>query len=331
MSSPTAVEAKRILRRLACFLGLFIPIYMLLVVILSSVSSGGTTLMQRITDNPVDPGGVGHSLVRFRELEQAGKVDVLFVGSSHCYHSFDPRVFRDRGSEVFNMGSTNQTPLNTRYLLERYLTELSPRFVVMELSYPAMGNDGLESFFDLSVNVEFSSAIARMATALRKPAALNSLISTLYTRLRRPLAEVAQRPVDGQRYWPGGYSEMTTVLSDTTWGDYRDVEIRPEQLEHLRKAIELARERGGEVVLVVQPLPAGYLARIRNAGQVKEAIEAVARETGVTFVDFNEKMSLDPLVHYADEHHLNGVGAALFSEAVADLLQGQRREEGAGR
>src|SRR5688572_16583258 len=94
----------------------------------------------------------GNTLERHRELAQRGPVDVLFVGSSHSYRSFDPQWFKDRGVTTFNMGTTAQAPVNSYYLLERHLKKLAPKTVVYVLFWGVMSGDGIESFLDLSKN-----------------------------------------------------------------------------------------------------------------------------------------------------------------------------------
>ncbi|MBP7450977.1 MAG: hypothetical protein KA817_13150, partial [Flavobacteriales bacterium] len=71
-------------------------------------------------------GGYGHLHTRLQEAEHVGPVDILFLGSSHAYRGFDPRVFRAHGLTTFVLGSSAQSPLQTKVLVERYLDRMRP-------------------------------------------------------------------------------------------------------------------------------------------------------------------------------------------------------------
>ncbi|MCA9161256.1 MAG: hypothetical protein KDA72_23160, partial [Planctomycetales bacterium] len=49
------------------------------------VKFGDNTLLGVSSRSPVRPGGMGYSLQRFRDIENYHDVDVVFLGSSHCY------------------------------------------------------------------------------------------------------------------------------------------------------------------------------------------------------------------------------------------------------
>ena len=76
-------------------------------------------------------------------------VDVLFLGSSHAYRGFDPRIFRKRGYSSFNLGSSAQTPSQTKVWLKRYLKHLNPKIVIYEVYPGTFSSDGIEASLDL--------------------------------------------------------------------------------------------------------------------------------------------------------------------------------------
>lgn len=74
-------------------------------------------------------GSYGHMFTRINEVKQLdSNVDILFLGSSHSYRGFDPRNFKDK--KTFNLGSSSQTPIQTKILLERYLDNINPKTVI---------------------------------------------------------------------------------------------------------------------------------------------------------------------------------------------------------
>ena len=75
-------------------------------------------------------GCYGHSLTRMREVKELSDIDVLIIGSSHAYRGIDPRIFKEKGLNTFNLGSSLQTPINTKILLKKYLDKLKPKLVI---------------------------------------------------------------------------------------------------------------------------------------------------------------------------------------------------------
>src|SRR5689334_14184152 len=64
-------------------------------------------------------GAYGHLFTRVKEIDSVKKVDILFLGSSHSYRGFDPRIFKQYGLTSFNLGSSSQTPIQAKILLEK--------------------------------------------------------------------------------------------------------------------------------------------------------------------------------------------------------------------
>ena len=114
--------------------------------IVSLAANSGKSIQSIFRQYTNIPVGVAHrgesSLVRFRELQTVSDVDIIFIGSSHCYRGFDPRIFERLGLKTFNMGSTSQTPLNSYYLIRDKLDQLKPKLVIIELYPVILAGDG---------------------------------------------------------------------------------------------------------------------------------------------------------------------------------------------
>ena len=64
-------------------------------------------------------GCYGHTFTRMQDAQKTKNVDVLIVGSSHAYRGIDPRILQKDGISAFNLGSSAQTPINTKVLLHQ--------------------------------------------------------------------------------------------------------------------------------------------------------------------------------------------------------------------
>ena len=90
----------------------------------------------------------GHMYSRISEIKNQEDVDILFLGSSHAYRGFDTRIFLENGYKSFNLGSSAQTPTQTKVLVERYLGSLNPELVIYEVYPKTFTMDGVESSLD---------------------------------------------------------------------------------------------------------------------------------------------------------------------------------------
>ncbi len=80
----------------------------------------------------------------FYELEE-NSLDVVLVGSSHCYCGFNPMILRDEyGLDAYDLASPNQTMLaNYLYAKEAYRTQKYKALVVDVNSFFTVSNDDL--------------------------------------------------------------------------------------------------------------------------------------------------------------------------------------------
>jgi hypothetical protein len=306
--------------RVAGFLLLTAGVYLAALRLCSRIRVGEHTLLQHLTHNPLEPGGRYQSLRRFREAEGWGDVDIVFFGSSHGYRAFDPRLFGAAGYRVYNLSSTNQTPLNAYYLAERYLRGLSPELVVVEVYYHTLTLDGLESCRDLAVNTPSSWPMARMAIATRHLGALSFAVAK-GLGLVADESRAEQRAAFGEVYVAGGYCEARGRRAALEPGPPFSVEVLPRQLEYLKDTSALARSLGAQVVWVTHPFPEDHRRRIANYRDVTAQIGRAAAECGVAYWDFNDRLTLDSLEDFQDFHHLSSSGVEKFDRALLEALR----------
>ena len=78
-----------------------------------------------------------YSRVMLQEMyADAGNIDTLFLGSSHCYRSVDPAaVDAALGTHSFNAGSSQQLPDGSYYMLREAAAENDLKTVYLEMFY----------------------------------------------------------------------------------------------------------------------------------------------------------------------------------------------------
>lgn len=306
-------------------------IYALLVCVATLLNVGGAPLVERLVPLRA-PGGSSHSLLRFREASSSGPVDMVFLGSSHTYRGFDPRIFARVGLTSMNLGSTAQSPLNTLTLLERHLDTLKPKLVVYEIYQTALAIDGMESFYDILSNTHVDMPMVKMAFRLGQPQAWTALLSTTIRNTSIPLSNRVQRGKEGRddTYVEGGYVQTRATFPEDRLARLRSASDQMEfsfdhrQFEFLSRCIELVRSRGGTFVCCSYPIPRETRKLLADYDEKQSAIGEFMRQHAVPFRDFNVDMTLDTATYYYDEVHLNQAGVELFNHKLTEWLHREK-------
>ena len=262
----------------------------------------------------------GSSMIRFREVEEYRDIDIAFIGSSHCYRSFDPRIFDSLGLQSYNLGSRNQNLVNSYFLLKEHIGQLQPKLVIVEVYWDILGGTGLESYLDLAENYPEERLLIEMLWAIKDIRAANALLAR-WLEIDRP--EYSETPVHlmpADTYIGRGYVEKDARYRDKIVAGSYTVEISDSQLDYLARIIELCHDQQAKVVLVVQPLPAKRLRALRNEAEVNEILRAFAATHDVRYLDFNQLIALSDEEFYYDSNHLTQRGVELFDRCLIQEL-----------
>ncbi len=252
---------------------------------------------------------------RIKDIRNYRNVDVLFLGSSHCYRTFDTRFYRSQGISCFNLGSSNQTPVQTYVLLKAYLDSINPRFVVFEVHPDIMKNDGIECAVDLLMNTPMTCEATKMAWHTGNMKVINTWLYSLYNqKIRHRLESFHEEPtMDDAEYIPGGYVEINTKEFERKRYSRHNLFIRPEQMEALKQCLNLLKEHNIPYMLV--EVQDAY--QLRSAFKNHEWFENKMKALG----PYRYKLlPLVDTVHFCNSNHLFKPGIELFNQDfVVDL------------
>ena len=293
---------RKFLRHILLFLAVTLPLYVGLLWLLGDLGVVRTAVTRM--------GSPGHTFSRMRELHAYRGGDVLFLGSSHTYRTFDTRFYLAHGIRSFNLGSSNLA------LLTDWLDTLQPRYVVFEVHPDVFANDGVESTCDLLVNAPLTFTTARMALATRSFKATNTLLYAFYSQRIRHRMErfVEEGEIDGSVYIPGGYVEREDCHLSPEPVPPVTIDIKPCQMEALHQCLALLKARGIPCMLVqVQDSPQ-QMAAYTNLPDFQRQMAALG-----TF--YYEELPLVDTLHFCDHEHLNTLGAELFNAHFLPVLQ----------
>lgn len=264
-------------------------------------------------------GGFAHS--RFSEADTTRNIDLLVLGSSHAYRGFDPRIFAKHGIKMFNMGTSAQRTIQTKYLVEEYLDKLRPRMVLFEVSSMNFTGDGLESALDICYSVrEPDLDLLEMVFEVNQVKAYNTFLFAVLNSFLGKEPKKEQR-MKGDKYISGGYVESNLVIADAASLHEplpaRQIDIRnTRHAEAFEEILALLEERKVPVILVQAPTSEAHRSSIGNEGEIDAYF---ASFPGVPYYNFNKYVSLDDSCFF-DIHHLNQRGVSEFNNALIRKL-----------
>ena len=266
-------------------------------------------------------GGTGFTFSRLTEAKEAKDLDVLFLGSSHAYRGFDTRIFEEAGYKVFNIGSSTQTPLQTKILLQRYLEKFKPKQIVYEVYPLIFCSDGVESALDIVSNDKNDLLSLDMAKKLDHALIYNSLIYASIrdlTGLNKNYKEKSFEVLS--RYVSGGFVERelryfrTVEYPKDSW-KFHDI-----QFEYFEEIVSMLTDQDIEVIYVYAPITKTKYQSFDNNKEFDLRMQKYG-----SYYNLNETIDLDDSLHFYDSNHLNSLGVQIFNETVIDLLSRNKK------
>lgn len=269
----------------------------------------GHPLLYRSGDYYQGKGGLSYA--KFRSFDRAKRYDVVVIGSSHAYRGYDPRIFGERGIDLFNLGTSAQTPMNSYHVLKSHVDTGNCRLVLFDLYENTMEHDGLESTSDLSRNIDSDRAALGMCLALKDPRGINLMALRWLSRSEPP------RPVDGPDR--SGYAERTDSLRTAPRkGQERPLALDSMQVRYLRRCIAYCTDQGLPLVFVTHYYP--QASDHERHARFHALIEREIAGTGIRYIDLAYAGRVDDRDHFYDHNHLNAAGVALFNAQLLDSL-----------
>lgn len=261
-------------------------------------------------------GGHGHLLSRLNEVKEKKDLDILFLGSSHTYRGFDTRLFANDSTNVFNLGSSSQTPLQTGVLLDRYLKILNPKLVIYEVYPEIFTMDGVESANDLISNDENDCFSLNMAMRINHIKVYNTLIFSAIEQYFSK-KKIQEKNVHGSdTYINGGFVQKELRYYSPTSIKPKTFEFKEHQINKFKEILATLNSNNCKVILVFAPVTKNEYKALGNLTIFNKQMHRFGE-----YYNFNELMTLDDSLHFYDAHHLNQQGVELFNHELKAILE----------
>ena len=264
---------------------------------------------------PVGPSRMAN---RIEDLGAFKELNILFMGSSHAYMSFDPRIFKKEGYNAFNFGSSSQTPLQGEFLYSKYLENLETDLIVYEICPIDISDPGVESNIDFLNSIKLDLALIKMTLHLKTFRSANTMVFCLLNQGFGNLPTKNDHPsyIQGTGFAPIFGSDPNSERKQKR----RTSEVNSNQYAALMNMINAWKKSGQKFLFVQAPVTREFYNSISNS----EEMDSIFNQLG-PYINYNNseqalKLGLIDTTHFFNSHHLNQNGVEKFNQLfLADL------------
>ena len=294
-----------------------------------------------------------YTRITFHEMYEQDNIDVLFLGTSHCMHSFDPGLLDEMlGLNTFNGASSSQTLdgsllilkeadkyndikhvyldlfYNSAYDVHKERAQMTNIYIVSDYLKPSINKVAFLLKASGSEHYANSFIVARRNwKKLFEPTYIYELLSKKMTAGYRNYGYESVKH-EKSAYKGKGYIENLPSVKGwnffDTWGfmpaspdsfseDYRN---------DLLSIIRYCREQGIELTLVSAPTSDFCLTAAGDYDEYIKWVRDIADENDIDYYDFNlcrEEYFPSTSETFIDPVHLNQKGAGILAGTFAAL------------
>lgn len=306
---------KAFFKNLLFFLFFFIPVYILCVI-------GYGLLMPKLFKQNLNYKlrSYGFTFTRLQEVKKTNNVDVLILGSSHAYRGYDTSFFQKNGYKVMNLGTSAQTPLQTKVLVERYIDQLNPKLVIYDVFPNLFTSDGLESGLDIISNEKNHLDTFLMSLQMNHIKGYNLFVYSTFNDLaNRKEGVLEMNPKDGDLYIEGGYVEKDLRffnVSKYKTGD-KYINWNSKQLNAFESILKKIKSKKRSLILIQAPVSSIFYKSQKDNVKFDNKMKSYHDN----YYNFNDNYALNDSLHFYDSNHLNKKGVVEFNQKVLSLIK----------
>lgn len=261
----------------------------------------------------------------FYDLEE-NVVDVLFLGSSHCYCSVNPAVlWENYGIASFSLAISGQDLASSYHCMKEALKTQKPKVACVEMyyanchGYEVKGNM-YRNLLGYHLSRNFIDAVSNIAKEEKREFLLKwPIIHTRYGELSK---EDFSRNRMRRTYmgYAGGF-QVENIGEIPVYRGEKQLAIGEEEEAWLERIFELAEENGVDLCFFLAPFGANEEAQMRY-----RYVESLAEAHQVPFLNLialQQELGLDVEQDFIDSGHTNSYGALKISDYLGRYLSEQ--------
>ena len=297
-----------------------------------------------------------YTRVAFHEMYEQDNIDALFIGSSHCYRSFDPDILDEKlGMNTFNGGTSGQKMDGSLMILKEAARYNDIKHVYLDVYYSGAmdvrkNRTGLTSTYIISDYMKPSldkllyllkaSGPEHYANSFLKarrnwdklldPGYIRGLIQKKSTDEYK---NFGYKNLTGKNQWYVGKGFVSNDISVKNWDYFSKLEWRSKSvdritddwLESINGIIDFCEKKGIKLTFVVTPMSNFLLTAHGDYDDYLDYVRELIGDHDIELYDFNlckEEYIPNSSEIFQDEDHLNGAEAEKFSALFADVMNG---------
>lgn len=289
-------------------------------------------------------------------------IDILFVGSSHCYRALMPEIADEMFQKnTFNAGTSGQALDGSLVMIQEAVEENDVQTIYLEM------------YYDISLKEEYRERTAMTATYLISDYMRPSLRKLEYRLSASGKEHYVNNFILARRHWEKFFygDNVFELITKKSTDDYKNYEytylntekeyyvgkgfvandkvipdggfysdgttpristdvISDDWRASLLEIIEYCDKQEVELVLVSAPISNFNLLEVGDYDDYIDLINELIAGTGVKYYDFSlckEEYFPNDEMYYYDTNHLNTAGAERFTKLFCEFFNGQIAEE----
>lgn len=290
---------------------------------------------------------------------QDENIDILFLGSSHCYRALNPEITDSIfEANTFNGGTSAQcldgsyailveadknNDLQTVYLEMYYAvqgkeykkrTEMTSTYIISDYMRPSFNKFCyLINASDKEYWMNGFMPVVRNRNQLMEKGYLKDILMEKSKASYRNYEYLSQ---NDEKYQGKGYVARYSSIENNgfshegEWTAISEEKFTNDDIKSIQNIIDYCEKNQIELVLFSSPMPDYLLTGAGNYDNYIDQVERIADEYGIKYYDFNltkEEYFPNQSTYFADNSHLNVYGAQKFSELFAMFFTGKLSKE----
>lgn len=270
-------------------------------------------------------GGYLSSMESFYSLEE-DVVDVLFLGSSHCYCSVNPAVLWEQyGIASFSLAISGQDLASSYHCMKEALKTQKPKVVCVEMYYAnchgyAVKGNMYRNLLGYRFSRNFMDAVSDIAEEEERELLLKwPIIHTRYGELSKE--DFNKNRMRRTYIGYAGEFHVENIEEIPVYRGGEQLAIGEEEEAWLEKIFELAEENEVELCLFLAPFGADEETQMHY-----RYVESLAEMHQVPFLNLialQQELGLDVKQDFCDAGHTNCYGAVKISDYLGRFLSEQ--------
>ncbi|MBQ7765272.1 MAG: hypothetical protein IJ397_00340 [Lachnospiraceae bacterium] len=252
-----------------------------------------------------------------------GLIDLVFMGSSHCYCGINPSVLWDTyGISAFDMAISGQDKSSTYHTLKELLKTQSPKVVCIDMWGLVFEEHGVESnvYRNMLSMKTSANSIDLVQSYIEKEEQADyilrwPIVHTRYRELQTYDFVQNELSIYGRGFFCNYHA---TPVSGIATSVQESVPLSDSNKKWIDDLKQLSEEEGFTLVMFLAPnkLPEDEQMIIKGAEEYLEELKIAC----INYNDLIEEVGFDYNTDFTDESHLNTTGANKLTSYFGEYL-----------